>query len=253
MNILSRHYETAFFFSSKALQKTNYITIVLQHVYRQSDQHFISLLNKIRDSKIDDGLIDELNKRYKPNFDPGDETYIILTTHNAKARQVNETKLDALKEQSKHFEAEVNGKFPEYAYPTEVDLKLKKDAQVMFVKNDPNPEKRYFNGKIGIIVGFEEDEVIVQCPEDKEAIYVSSIDWDNIKYSVDEETKEIEETVEGTFSQIPLKLAWAITIHKSQGLTFEKAIIDSEKAFAHGQVYVALSRCRSVSPRAPRP
>lgn len=245
-NILRRHYDTAFFFSSKALQKTNYITIVLQHVYRQSDQHFISLLNKIRDNKIDNDLIDALNKIHKPNFDPGEENYIILTTHNARAKQVNDTKLEAINEKAKQFKAEINGKFPEYSYPTEVDLKLKKGAQVMFVKNDPNPEKRFFNGKIGVIIDFDDDDVIVQCPEDEEAIYISAIDWDNIKYSVDEETKEIEETVEGTFTQIPLKLAWAITIHKSQGLTFEKAIIDSENAFAHGQVYVALSRCRSL-------
>lgn len=245
-NILRRHYDTAFFFSSNALQKTQYISIVLDHVYRQSDQHFISLLNKIRDNRIDNKVIEQLNKRHKPDFNPGDENYIILTTHNARAKQVNESKLEGLDEKIRHFKADINGKFPEYSYPTEPDLQLKKGAQVMFVKNDPNHEKQYFNGKIGVIVDFGEDEVVVQCPDDADPIYVSEINWDNIKYSVDEETKEIQETVDGTFTQLPLKLAWAITIHKSQGLTFDKAIIDSEKAFAHGQVYVALSRCRSL-------
>lgn len=228
-NILRSHYETAFFFSSKALQKTQYVSIVLLHVYRQSDQHFLDLLNKIRDSQADRELIDQLNKRYKPNFDPGNENYIILTTHNAKAKQINESKLVRLKTKSVHHGAEVGGNFPEYTFPTEVDLELKKGAQVMFVKNDPNPEKRYFNGKIGTITDFTEDEVIVQCPEEKEPIYVTAVEWQNIKYSIDEDTKEIRESVEGTFTQIPLKLAWAITIHKSQGLTFDRAIIDSER------------------------
>jgi GTPase SAR1 family protein len=244
--LLRNHYETAFFFGSKALRKTNYLTIILHHVYRQSDQHFIGLLNKIRDNRIDAEVIEGLNKRYRPDFDPDDENYIILTTHNAKARQVNERKLKKLKKKKVCFTAEVNGNFPEYTYPTDVDMELKTGAQVMFVKNDPNPEKRYFNGKIGTIIDFEDEQVVVDCPEDEEPVYVSPVEWQNIKYSIEVDSKEIKETVEGTFTQIPLKLAWAITIHKSQGLTFEKAIIDSEQAFAHGQVYVALSRCRSL-------
>lgn len=244
--LLRKHYKTAFFFGSNALQKTQYITVVLHHVYRQTDQHFINLLNKIRDNHLDDEVTRLLNERYKPDFDPGDDKYIILTTHNAKAKQVNDEKLNALNGKTASYEAIVKGNFPEYTYPTDVDLELKKGAQVMFVKNDPNPEKRYFNGKIGIIADIEEDEVIVICPEDEEPITVVPVEWQNIKYSLDENTKEISESVDGSFTQIPLKLAWAITIHKSQGLTFEKAIIDSEQAFAHGQVYVALSRCRSL-------
>lgn len=245
-NLLRKYYETAFFFSSLALQKTNYVTITLHYVYRQRDQHFVEILNKIRDKQMDQQTIDLLNKRYQPNFDAGDENYIILTTHNAKAKAINDKKLVKLKSKKEMFKAEVFGNFPEYIYPTEINLELKEGAQVMFVKNDPEVEKRFFNGKIGTITKLTDSEVIVQCPEDDDPIVVTPIEWQNIKYSIEEQSKEIKERVEGTFTQIPLKLAWAITIHKSQGLTFEKAIIDSESAFAHGQVYVALSRCRTL-------
>jgi len=244
--ILRNHYETVFFFGSKALKKTDYISIVLQHVYRQSDEHFISLLNKIRDNEIDAELIEQLGKRYKPGFDPGDEKYILLTTHNYKAKQINDGKLNNLTGKTVHYTAEIQGKFPEYTFPTEAELTFKKGAQVMFVKNDPDPTKRYFNGKIGAVIDFTEDSILVQCPEDDEPISVSVVEWKNLKYTIDEESKEINESVDGTFTQMPLKLAWAITIHKSQGLTFDRAIIDSEQAFAPGQVYVALSRCRSL-------
>jgi len=244
--VLCGFYDTAFFFSSKALQKTNYVRIVLQHVYRQADQHFISLLNKIRDNLIDNEVIEQLNKRYKPDFEPGDKNYIVLTTHNAKARQVNASKLSAINLKPYRFEAEIRGIFPNYIFPTEETLVLKKGAQVMFVKNDPNPEKRYFNGKIGTITEIDREKIVVSCPDDDDLINISPLEWENIQYSIEESTKEIKETIAGTFTQVPLKLAWAITIHKSQGLTFDRAIIDSEQAFAHGQVYVALSRCRSL-------
>jgi len=244
--LLRKYYKTAFFFSSLALQKTNYRTITLQHVYRQHDQHFINILNKIRDKRMDEQSIALLNQRHKPNFDQGDKNYIILTTHNARAKAINDKKLGELKVKERSFTALVRGNFPEYMFPTEVELELKVGAQVMFVKNDPEPEKRFFNGKIGTITRFDEDEVVVKCPDDEDAIYVRPLEWENVKYTIDEQSKEIKEEVEGTFTQIPLKLAWAITIHKSQGLTFDRAIIDSESAFAHGQVYVALSRCRSL-------
>jgi hypothetical protein len=245
-NLLSSYYSTAFFFSSLALRKTNYVTISLQKVYRQRDEHFIEILNKIRDKQMDKQAMDLLNQRFKPNFDAGKENYIILTTHNAKAKRINDGKLDDLKVKKGKIKAKIKGNFPEYIYPTEFELELKEGAQVMFVKNDPDMEKRFFNGKIGTLIKLREDEVIVQCPEDESPINVTPIEWQNVKYAIDEKSKEIKETIDGTFTQIPLKLAWAITIHKSQGLTFEKAIIDSESAFAHGQVYVALSRCRSL-------
>ena len=244
--LLRKFYDTPYFFSSQALRKSDYVTITLQYVYRQRDEKFISILNKIRDKQVDEETLALLNERHKPDFNPGDDNYIILTTHNAKAKAINDKKLGALKGKKERFTATVAGNFPEYMYPTELELELKVGAQVMFVKNDPDVEKRFFNGKIGNITGIHEDGVIVRCPDDNEDIYVTPLEWQNVKYFIEEESKEIKETVEGTFTQIPLKLAWAITIHKSQGLTFDRAIIDSEAAFAHGQVYVALSRCRSL-------
>ena len=244
--LLQQYYDTPFFFSSKALQQTQYVSIELQHVYRQKDQNFINLLNKIRDNKIDNDVINQLNARYKPDFNPDNEGYIILTTHNAKAKQINDSKLNRLPEKIHTFEAEVSNNFPEYAYPTDFELELKVGAQVMFVKNDPNPAKLFYNGKIGTIVDIDDDIITVNCDGDDEPIDVVPVEWQKMKYTLDKETKEIKETIDGTFTQYPLKLAWAITIHKGQGLTFEKAIIDAEASFAHGQVYVALSRCKSL-------
>lgn len=244
--ILKDHYKTAFFFSSKALKETSFVNIELKHVYRQSDQAFIELLNKVRDNKMDQEVINFLNQRYQPGFETDEKGYITLTTHNAKARNINESRLNRLKGEKHKFMAEIKGNFPEYNYPTDEELIVKEGAQVMFVKNDPSPSKQFFNGKIGKITGFEDEHVIVHCPGEKYPITVEPLEWQNVKYSLDRQTKEITEEVEGSFVQIPLKLAWAITIHKSQGLTFDKAIIDAQAAFAHGQVYVALSRCRSL-------
>ncbi len=246
--ILKDHYETVFFFSSMALQKTSYVSIELKHIYRQNDQAFIKLLNKIRDNSMDIETLHELNKRYKPGFSQEEESdgYIILTTHNAQAQEINDSKLKKLPGNSHIFKASVQGDFPEYSYPTEFELALKKGAQVMFVKNDSSHDKLYYNGKIGAIVKFEDDIVFVKCKEDPGIIALERVEWQNMKYTIDKETKEIKEEIAGTFVQYPLKLAWAITIHKSQGLTFDKAIIDAKAAFAHGQVYVALSRCRTL-------
>ncbi len=246
-DILKEYYSTVFFFGSKALQQTQFVTIELKQIYRQNDLAFIEILNKIRDNRLDQTILARLNSRYKPGFSPSDsEGYIILTTHNAKAQEINNSKLEKIKSDTCFFYATVDGEFPEYAYPTEASLKLKTGSQVMFVKNDISQEKRYFNGKIGTITGFDEDVIFVKCPDEADEIAVGRAVWENTKYTIDEKTKEIKETIVGTFEQFPLKLAWAITIHKSQGLTFDRAIIDAKAAFAHGQVYVALSRCRSI-------
>jgi len=246
-NLLRPHYETIYFFSSKALKSTDYISLELTHIFRQRDERFIKLLNRIRDNDADQQTLDDLNKRYIPGFTGKEgDGYITLTTHNYQAHDLNETKLAKLGEKAWKFTATVEGEFPEYSYPTDFELSLKVGAQVMFVKNDISREKFFYNGKIGRIVSIDEDAVHVRCPGDSEDIAVESVEWQNNKYTIDDQTKEIKETVLGTFSQIPLKLAWAITIHKSQGLTFEKAIIDAKAAFAHGQVYVALSRCKTL-------
>lgn len=246
--LLRHHYDSVFFFSSKALSETKYISIELNQVFRQSDPYFIQLLNKIRGSQPDQQTIDELNQRYLPEiFNTDPEGYITLTTHNYQAQTLNDEKLLELPGKKHSFQATIKNEFPEYLFPTEATLVLKKGAQVMFVKNDPNPAKQFFNGKIGklIDINTEDDVLTVKCPDDEDPIFVNRLEWQNNRYSLNEETKEIEESIIGTFTQYPLKLAWAITIHKSQGLTFDKAIIDAKSAFAHGQVYVALSRCRS--------
>ncbi len=246
--IMDKYYDSFFFFGSRALQSTDYITIELKHIYRQEDQSFIELLNKIRDNNVDQLVLSELNKRYIPDFDPDSGGgYITLTTHNNQARALNDSKLQKLPGRTHSFSAVIKDEFPEMSYPNDSELILKKGAQVMFVKNDMSGEKLFFNGKIGKVESFEENAIIVKCPEDELSISVEMAEWQNMKYTLDDETKEIEETVIGTFTQYPLKLAWAITIHKSQGLTFDRAVIDASSAFAHGQVYVALSRCRSLS------
>jgi hypothetical protein len=245
--ILKAYYDTGFFFSSRALRQTDFVSIELKHIYRQSDQVFIDLLNKVRENNIDAEALSLLNKRYIPGFSlNADEGYITLTTHNYQAQDLNSAKLNKLPGKPTIFTAKTEGTFPEYAYPTDFELALKTGAQVMFVKNDSSAEKLFFNGKIGTIVEFDEDTISVLCPGEDLPIPVVPVEWQNMKYTIDEETKEISETVEGLFIQYPLKLAWAITIHKSQGLTFEKAIIDAKAAFAHGQVYVALSRCKTL-------
>ena len=245
--ILREYYDTVFFFSSKALQQTNFVSIELKDIFRQSDQHFIDLLNKVRNNELNLDDVNMLNQRYIPIFRPSDtEGYITLTTHNNQAHSINAAKLKELKSEPKTFTATVKGDFPEHAYPTDYELTLKVGAQVMFVKNDPTYEKLFFNGKIGTVEDIDEEGIYVQCPNDPAPIMVTPLEWENTNYTIDPHTKEIKENVTGEFMQYPLKLAWAITIHKSQGLTFDRAIIDAQAAFAHGQVYVALSRCRSL-------
>lgn len=246
-NLLKREYETIYFFSSKVLKETKFVSIELNYVFRQQDDNFIAILNKVRDNKLDQEAVVALNKRHLPNFQPNDiDGYITLCTHNVQAERINDAKLRLISSKAQVFKARIEGKFPEYSYPTEYELKLKIGAQVMFVKNDPSPEKLFYNGKIGMITNIDDDTVFVRCPDDEDEIAVTPLLWENVKYTIDEKTSEITEETEGSFNQIPLKLAWAITIHKSQGLTFERAIIDAEASFAHGQVYVALSRCKTL-------
>jgi len=245
-DILKNYYQSVYFFDSLALKNSNPISIELKEIFRQSDTYFINLLNKVRDNDIDARAIAEINARHIPGFKPGDdEGYITLTTHNAHAYEMNQAKLKELKTDSHFFAADITGEFSPYDFPTESKLELKTGAQVMFIKNDPSPEKRYYNGKIGKITRIEEDTVFVKCPDEYAEIEVTKLEWEHIKYSLNDATKEISEEIVGSFTQIPLKLAWAITIHKSQGLTFDKVIIDANAAFAFGQVYVALSRCRT--------
>lgn len=244
--ILRQFYKTYYFFSSNALKQALLTPIELKHIYRQEDQTFISLLNKVRNNQLDLPTLQALNSRYIENFSPSeDEGYITLSTHNNNVDALNNKKLHALNEKQRSYKASIKGKFPEYSYPTSEVLELKVGAQVMFVKNDSSHEKRYFNGKIGKLIHLSSDEMLVRCPNDDEDITVERDTWENIKYTINPETKEITEEMIGEFVQFPLKLAWAITIHKSQGLTFERAIIDANLSFAHGQVYVALSRCKS--------
>ncbi len=245
--LLRDYYSTPFFFGSNALQQTDYISIELKHIFRQSDEHFIKLLNKIRNNTLDENTLNTLNKRFIPGFcGSKEEGYITLTTHNYQANQINQKRLNALRSKNHRFLVNIEGDFPENIYPTDYELNLKEGAQVMFIKNDPSPDKLFYNGKIGIIKHIDDDTIHVKCTDDDSTIDVTPLTWENIKYTLNGETREIKEKVIGSFKQYPLKLAWAITIHKSQGLTFEKAIIDAEAAFAHGQVYVALSRCKTL-------
>jgi len=246
-NILQNHYETAFFFSSHALKNASFTGIELKHIFRQSDQDFIDLLNKVRDNEMDENDIRKLNSRFVPNFNPPkEEGYITLTTHNYQANRINANHLNKLSTKKHTFECSVEDDFPESSYPANAVLEIKNGAQVMFLKNDASVEKRYYNGKIGKVTDIDDDQIEVLCPSDSEPIIVERAVWENTKYNLNAQTSEIEENVVGKFVQFPLKLAWAITIHKSQGLTFEKAVIDAKQSFAHGQVYVALSRCKNL-------
>ena len=245
--LLRPYYDTPYFFGSHALQQTSYVTIQLTHVYRQQDQAFIDILNHVRDGVPTAEDLARLNARCKPMFIPKpEEGYIRLTTHNRMADSYNDNELHKLPGKRYVFKAEIEKEFPESSYPADVNLELKQGAQVMFIKNDPSPSHLYYNGRIGHVVGFEEGKVVVKCPGDDYTISVEPAEWENTRYAINEETKVIEPQVLGVFRQYPLRLAWAITIHKSQGLTFEHAIIDASASFASGQVYVALSRCKSL-------
>ncbi len=245
--LLKTYYETPYFFSSKAFQEIQSVSIELKNIFRQKDATFIQILNEIRENKLSSHTAELLNKRYIVGFTPKlDDDYIILTTHNYKAEKINKQKLSELKGRTFYYHAHIEGHFPENTYPNDLKLALKKGAQVMFIKNDSSPDKRYFNGKIGRISFIDDKNIYVTCPGETQEIEVKRERWENVTYELDQETGQITEKLQGSYSQIPLRLAWAITIHKSQGLTFDKAIIDAELSFAHGQTYVALSRCKTL-------
>ena len=245
--MLRPYYTTPFFFGSKALAQIDYVTIELSRVFRQQDDTFISLLNAIRDGHPDPSVLDRLNQRYQRNFIPRPEDgYIRLTTHNYRADRYNDSELQKLSTSVFNYQAHIEGTFPELSYPTSETLELKEGAQVMFVKNDPTGQQRYYNGRIGRVTRLTQSSVSVLCQGDTAPIDVEPLEWENAQYKLNEQTREIETHRIGTFRQYPLRLAWAITIHKSQGLTFERAVIDAGMSFAAGQVYVALSRCRTL-------
>lgn len=238
-------YSSPFFFNSKVLQRLPFVTVELEKVHRQSDRLFLDILNEVRSGMPGDAALNELNKRLFPGFvPPEDERWIRLTTHNAQADSVNEAKMNALETEEATFEAQIEGIFPENAYPAETRLRLREGAQVMFVRNDTSGEGRYYNGKIATVKKVK--PALIVEDESGESIEVNTERWENIRYGLNEESGEIEGIVEGTFEQVPLRPAWAVTIHKSQGLTFDHVIIDAGAAFSFGQVYVALSRCRTL-------
>ena len=245
--MLSQFYKSQYFFESIVMQQSPPVYIEFQKIYRQTDNTFIQLLNEVRHSNVSDEGMNLLNTRYDPWFElNGNDGYIFLTTHNYKSDNTNAGELSKLKGKSFSFKAEIKGEFSEKAFPADELLQLKIGAQVMFIKNDKEKAKRYFNGKIGTVTKIEDDKIFVECNGNDKEIEVSKETWENVRYTLNKTTQQLEEEVIGSFMQFPLRLAWAITIHKSQGLTFDKAVIDAGQAFAPGQVYVALSRCTSL-------
>ncbi|MDP2161969.1 MAG: PIF1 family DEAD/DEAH box helicase, partial [Flavobacterium sp.] len=245
--VLRNYYKGIFFFNAKVIQEQPPLYIELTKIYRQSDEKFIAVLNNLRNNSISKEDVQILNEFVKPNFDiKANKGYITLTTHNAKADAINSDSLEDLPGECFRYKPEIVDDFPEKIYPVEEILQLKVGAQIMFIKNDLSFEKNYFNGKMGFIKSLSEGEILVHFPEENKTIAVEKYEWKNIRYSVNEMTKEIQEDVLGTFVHYPIKLAWAITVHKSQGLTFDKAVLDVSQVFVPGQAYVALSRLRSL-------
>lgn len=244
-NILSQYYASPFFFDSLALKELPLITIELTTVYRQKDEYFLDILNAVRDGRRDEIDFNLLNSRCNPDFEPKDEPYVYLTSHNRMADDINRRELERLPGQSFFYKAKVTGDFKDTQFPNDESLELRVGAQIMFIRNDASSDKRYFNGKLAQVVHLTEDEITVQIDGSNDHYKLKRETWEQKKYSLDGD-KNIQEEVLGSFEQFPIRLAWAVTIHKSQGLTFDRLIIDAGKSFASGQVYVALSRCRTL-------
>lgn len=245
--VLSHFYQSPYFFHSRVILQQRPVYIELDKIYRQNNVEFIQVLNEVRNNNLSPEGLELLKMRYQPDFIPDKkDNYITLSTHNYIADRINSRELALILTKNWNFKAILKGEYPERSYPAEENLELKVGAKVMFIKNDKEREKRYYNGKIGTVVTIENDFIQIKCPDATRSVFLSREIWENIRYMVNPTTKQLEEKVIGTFEQFPLRLAWAITIHKSQGLTFDNAIIDAGKAFAPGQVYVALSRCTSL-------
>jgi len=245
--LLESHYQSPFFFDAQVIRQSPPVYLELTKIYRQNEARFIHLLNNIRNNQVGPEDLELLHDYYQPEFIPSKkDNYITLTSHNAKADSINQEELDKLRGRQHSFEASVTGEFNDKAFPAEKTIRLKEGAQVMLIKNDKGETRRYYNGKIGIIKNLSSDKITLVFPDEPEELILEKEIWKNIRYNYDKEKDRVEEEELGSFSQYPIRLAWAITIHKSQGLTFEKAVIDAGASFAPGQVYVALSRLTSL-------
>lgn len=246
-SILQNYYKGMFFFNATCLAESQPVYLELDKIYRQEDPAFIEILNELRNNRLSEQSLKALEKHVKPDYNALDHQGVItLTTHNAQADTINTKALTALDEKSHFYKAEIEGEFPPHIFPLEERTELKIGAQIMFIKNDLSFDKNYFNGKMGVIDSLSDEEIIVSFPEEKRKITVEKYEWENKRFQVNPETNEIEEKTLGTFVHYPIRLAWAITVHKSQGLTFDKAALDLSNVFAPGQAYVALSRIRSL-------
>jgi hypothetical protein len=245
--ILRNYYKGKFFFNAHVIEQNPPLYIELSKIFRQTDDLFISILNNLRNNQMTAHDVEILNQQVQPNFDlKNNKGFITLTTHNAKADEINMQSLNELDAKSFFYKAEIIDEFPDKIFPLEEQLELKVGSQIMFIKNDISIDKKFFNGKMGTVKTLSENEILVHFPEENKTIEVEKYEWQNIRYTINENTKEIEEEVVGTFTHYPIKLAWAITVHKSQGLTFDKAALDVSQVFLPGQAYVAFSRLRSL-------